>query len=538
MPSLTVWRRAAAVFLMATLPCAYAQQPWSVATVVTRTADAGEKATTTLAVRVPAGVPIRHLVLYVSPNGRAFLDAAQARIALNLIGPWVRASAALNERGIAVAFADAPSDAQSLAIGQRPPADVRRDLRAVVAWLRTAYPGIPLHLGLLGSAAPPALDVAADVDGITRIAVVSGAFLNARTRDWRGLRTPVLLVHAPGATCPATPFHEAQWVAQKNRFTLVKAGYARPSEKLDCDRGSQHLLSGLEDAFADTVRRWFDGETLPEVIGDPHPPIAWREQIVTYSAPGVFGVNQLEMTLLLPRGAGPFPVLVFNHGDADMDSAYVRKRQRVRELGVAVEFLREGIAVAFPARRGMGMSEGNYPGGFARYDGDATYKARVHAQDILPALEYLKSRPELDAQRMIVGGHSAGGFSASYLASTGTPGVIGVINFSGGRTDAVPSERATELNRMMVNAFAELGKTTRVPSLWVFAQNDSRYSATTIRASHAAFVAAGGNARLVLGAPTAGDGHFIYRRPALWRDAVKNFLLDIGVVPQQAAVGP
>ncbi len=538
--SLRHW--AAAACLIAMLPAAHAWQtnpslPWSVTTVVTRTNDSGETVYTTLAVRIPAGVPIRHLVLYPSPNGRRFLNTAGGNIALNLIGPWVRTAQSLNARGIAVAFADAPSDAQGREIGMRPPAEVRRDLRAVVAALRQSHPDVPVHLGLFGSAAAPVLDIASGIAGVARIAVVSGAFLNARVSDWRSLKQPVLLLHAPSASCAATPFIEAQFVALHNGFSLVQAGYEKPAPGLDCDLESQHILSGLETEFADTMLRFFEGTAAPKTIGHPAPPVAWREQCVTYPAPGLFGVNQLELTLLLPHGAGPFPVIVFNHGDMDIDSAYVRKRQRVRELGVAVEFLRQGIAVAVPARRGMGMSEGNYPGGFARYDGDATYKARVHAQDILPALDYLKTRPEIDAQRIILSGHSAGGFSASYLASTKPPGVIGVINFSGGRTDAVLSEGAAELNRMMVSAFAELGKTTRVPSLWVFAQNDSRYSPTTIRASHAAFVAAGANAKLVLGTPTADDGHFIYHHPALWRDALRGFLSEIGVAQQQVAVG-
>lgn len=538
-----VWHWAAAACLMAMLTAAHAQQaapslPWSVTTVLTRTADSGETAHTAVAVRVPAGGTIRHVVLYPSPNGRRFLNTASGSIALNLIGPWVRMAETLNARGIAVAFADAPSDAEGREIRLRPPADVRRDLRAVLASLRKTFPDVPVHLGLFGSAAAPVLDVADRLEGVARIAVVSGAFLNARLSDWRGLNKRVLLLHAPGASCAATPFLEAQVVARNNGFALVEAGYEKPSLDLDCDLGSQHVLSGLDVAFADAVLRFFEGGAMPQSIGHAAPPIAWHEQCVTYPAPGMFGVNQLEMTLLLPHGAGPFPVLVFNHGDMDMDSAFVRQRQRVRELGVAVEFLRQGIAVAVPARRGTGMSEGNYPGGFARFDGDPTYKARVHAQDILPALDYLKTRPEIDTRRIILSGHSAGGFSASYLASTALPGVIGVINFSGGRTDAVLSEGAAELNRMMVSAFAELGKSTRVPALWVFALNDSRYSATTIRASHAAFVAAGGNARLVLGAPAAGDGHFIYRRPALWRDALGNFLSEIGLARQQAAAAP
>lgn len=512
--------------------------PWTIETIVTRTPAEGDAVKTTVAVRVPVNPPVKHVVLYPSPNGRPFLTQASGNTGLNLIGPWVRASDTLNERGIAVVFADVPTDAQGKAIGQRPPAAVRQDLQALVAHLRQTYAGVPVHLGLFGDAAVPALEVAPRIDGVGRIAVVSGAFLNARAGDWRRLKTPVMLIHAPSATCGATPFLEAQFVARNNGFTLVQAGYEKAAPRFDCDRGSQHVMAGLEAVFADAVLRWFDGVEVPATIGHPDPPIAWREQIVTYAAPGFIGVNQLEMTLLLPDGAGPFPVAVFNHGDVDMDHAVIRNRQRMREIIVAREFLQHGIAVAVPARRGVGLSQGSYPTGFARHDGDPTYKARVHARDILPALDHLKARPDIDTQRIILAGHSAGGYSASYIASTNPPGVVGVVNFSGGRTDAVPSEAASALNRMMVSGFAALGKSTRVPSLWIFAQNDTRYSAATIRASHAAYLKAGGVARLSLSPPIAGDGHFVYHRPDLWRDALKEFLDEIGVLQPPALANP
>lgn len=513
-------------------------QPWTVTTLETRKAADGTPVTIAVAVRVPGQQPAKHVVLYPSPNGKPFLKVNNGTMALDLIGPWVRASEALNQRGVVVVFADVPSDALGQEIGRRAPADVRRDLQAVVDYLRKSFAGVPLHLGLFGSTAMPVLDNASRIRGVTRIAIASGAFLNARERNWRGLDTPVMLIHAPSATCAATPFFEAQWVARKNGFTLVEAGYERSSSQFECGRGSQHLLTNLEAEFADTVLRWFDGAPVPGHIGHVNAPVAWREQVVTYPAPGMFGVNQLEMTLLFPEGPGPFPVAIFNHGDVDMDHAVIRNRQRTREIIVAREFLQHGIAVALPARRGVGMSEGNYPTGFARQDGDPTYKARVHAQDILPALDYLKTRAEIDTRRVILTGHSAGGYSVSYIASIQPPGVIGVINFSGGRTDAGQAESAGALNRMMVSGFAELGKATRMPSLWVFAENDSRYSAATIRASHAAYIAAGGVARLSLSPPIAGDGHFIYHRPDLWRGALKDFLAETGVLKSPDGASP
>ena len=117
-----------------------------------------------------------------------------------------------------------------------------------------------------------------------------------------------------------------------------------------------------------------------------------------------------------------------------------------------------------------------------------------------------------------------------YIASQNPPGVIGAVNFSGGRTD-LSGGMLGYLNRTMVNGFEEAGKTAHMPVLMIFAENDSRYSPNTIRSSYQAFVDAGGKATLSLSPPINVDGHFVYHLPAYWRDALRTYLEQIGIVP-------
>ena len=70
-----------------------------------------------------------------------------------------------------------------------------------------------------------------------------------------------------------------------------------------------------------------------------------------------------------------------------------------------------------PARRGIALSGGTCRRNFSAADGDPAYKARVHAHDVLSAVDLLRSRPDLDGQRTVLAG------------------VMGVVDFSGGRTD-------------------------------------------------------------------------------------------------------
>lgn len=74
---------------------------------------------------------------------------------------------------------------------------------------------------------------------------------------------------------------------------------------------------------------------------------------------------KLEVVLFTPEGAGPFPLLVFNHGSTGSG----RKQSRIEETfwtKAVTEFFNErGWIVAFPQRRGRGGSGGLYDEGFS-----------------------------------------------------------------------------------------------------------------------------------------------------------------------------
>jgi len=511
-------------------------QGWMVQTLLTRVLSDGQPARVAIAVpQLPMAAmpPVQHVLVYPQPGSTPQLKVAGGSVNLALGGPWVRGIAHLQAQGVSVMYVDPPSDAGTRNLGSRPSREVAQDLAFAAKQAQQLFPRAQIHLAGYSSVAP-LLDIAGNMEAFGKIVLAASALTNNRDSDWSHLRKPVLMLHAPSAQCDAAPFLEAQALARRNRFTLVQVGYERQEDKEDCGRTSQHVLQGQEAAVAKTVADWFDGKETPSVIGYASPQIAWREEIIAYQGPATFGSNQLEATLLLPEagrfGSGPYPVLVFNHGDVNLDSAAVRNKSRIRDMVVAREFLHLGVAVVMPVRRGAGMSEGNYPRGFSQRDADASYKARIHSEDIFPALAWLKTRPELDASRVILSGQSAGGYSTMYIASQNPAGLIGAIDFSGGRNDIVGGGNAGYLNQMMVNGFAEFGRTTRIPTLWVFAENDSRYAANTIRASHEAFQAAGGKARLLLSPPIEGDGHHIHHKPVFWRAAVKEYLGEIGVV--------
>jgi dienelactone hydrolase len=434
----------------------------------------------------------------------------------------------LRDKGAIVAFLDAPSDVDKRGVANRSTSDLTSDLQAAVQHLKKQFPGLPVHLTAFGAGVVSLLESAENISDISHVAVASGDFRNFRTTRWASYKHPVLIIHAPSAQCDYAPYLEAELFAKNNRFNLLNVGYAQQETKYNCTSASQHVFHKTETAFATAVVDWFDGKAPPAVIGHPETKTAWREQILSYQAPAVIGTNNLEMTLLQPDGEGPHPLAIFNHGDIEQESSYIKYKSRYVDKTLAREFLQLGWAVAFPSRAGVGLSEGHY--NFKRFlqnDADATYKARINAEDILPAIDYLRTIKYLNPQQYVVLGQSAGGYATQHLASINLPGNVGAINFSGGRTDMSASKAAGYLNSTMVRGFAEYGKTTKIPVLMVFAENDSRYTANTIKASHQAFIEAGGKATLLLSPPIDVDGHFIHTKPDFWRAGLKDYLAQI-----------
>lgn len=500
---------------------------WSMQTLSYRASD-GRAVSLTLA--LSAGVPAPASVVLVAGS------ADQPNIVagkLNSFSPWVRAAGLLAQRGIEVVYMDAASDANGRSTIQRSQ-ELARDLHQAAGYLHERFAGVPLAYGSYGNAGQPLLDFLKSESGTPQAIVVSGDFQKARTTNWSALSGRVTLVAVPSAKCPAMPFYEQQWVASQQHLRLIQANYPEPEKTIGCGKGRQASLTGLEVPFADLVADLLAGRPVADFIGSPTAQVAWREQVMRYAIPGED--IHLEMTLLLPDGAGPFPVMIFSHGDVEMDSSSIRYKQRLRDMTVAAEFLRNGVAVAFPARRGVGMSEGLYQQSWSQADGDALYAARRHAADVLPAIEMLRTLPQLDGSRMIIAGQSAGGYTTMYLASLNLPGVIGAINFSGGRTDR-GGFGSSALIPTMIRGFEESGKTTRTPMLWIFAEQDSRYPVTTIQACHEAFTAAGGRATLVIVPYNGHDGHFIYHYPATWRASLDTYLGQIGLPAPTATPG-
>ena len=238
---------------------------------------------------------------------------------------------------------------------------------------------------------------------------------------------------------------------------------------------------------------------------------------------------RLEAMEVRPRGPGPFPLAIIVHGKASGEQG--RRNQNVMAMSAqAASFARRGFVAVAAMRRGYGASQGNY----SESDGscEATrypQASRTGAKDLAAIVAAAASRPGVDRTRIVVAGESVGGITALALGTMPPPGVLGVINFAGGRGHD-PKTGAVCERQKLIETIRAFGAAARVPSLWVYAENDRIFAPEIARAMHQAYAAAGGRGEFVLLGPTARNGHAVFQRAeAAWRGPVDGFLRQLGL---------
>lgn len=175
------------------------------------------------------------------------------------------------------------------------------------------------------------------------------------------------------------------------------------------EQGGMQIPITLERSIAE-----FAGPNRPQ---EPQPPYPYSEIEVVYPNPEAD--IELAGTLTLPQGTGPFPVVLLISGSGPQDrneELYGHKPFLV----LADHLTRRGIAVLRVDDRGVAQSTGDF---------DAATTVDF-TSDALAGVEYLKSRPEIDKERIGLIGHSEGGLIAP-LAATASSDVAFIVLMAG-----------------------------------------------------------------------------------------------------------
>ena len=244
------------------------------------------------------------------------------------------------------------------------------------------------------------------------------------------------------------------------------------------------------------------------------------------------GEAQLRGLFWRPRGRGPFPAILLNHGSG-------RTREELERLGpyerqaetLGPVFARHGYAFLYLFRRGVGLSAGQGDSSidimnaeFAAHGQDARNAIQLkllenrEISDSLAGLAFLRALPEVDARRIAVVGDSFGG-SLTVLEAERDSAVRAAVVFS---CAGYSWDKSPQLRARLLAAIDRM----ETPIFFVHAAND--YSLASGKELDAELNRLRKSHRLKIYPPvgqSAEDGHaFLYRRVSMWEPDVFAFL--------------
>ncbi|WP_158670809.1 alpha/beta hydrolase family protein [Bradyrhizobium guangdongense] len=241
--------------------------------------------------------------------------------------------------------------------------------------------------------------------------------------------------------------------------------------------------------------------------------------------------------LVRPVGDGPFPLVIMNHG-VSLNPTGRSFFPLVEFRDAAKWFARRGYLVVAPVGTGYGASAIDIPehglyGPFFSKVGKCTNPnfrsaGLAVAQVDLWTIDYLAAEKLIVPKDVVVVGQSAGGWASIALSSVTPPQVKAIITFAagrGGHVDGKPNNNCAP--DKLVEATGEFGRTSRVPMLWIYTENDTFFGPALSKRMHEAFTAAGGRAEYHLLPPFGNDGHYLIGSPdaiPIWSPIVTKFL--------------
>ena len=177
----------------------------------------------------------------------------------------------------------------------------------------------------------------------------------------------------------------------------------------------------------------------------------------------------------------PYPILIWNHGSQDGGTIF----QFGPDRALFSFFLKQGFAVFYPLRKGFGRKE--YPAPVYKADETEPIQCGNYASaeagvksaisDVKGFRTVLADRKDLDMTHVILMGQSRGGFLSLALAADGFPGLVAVINFSGGWF----SENC--YGGYNSSKFSEFGKKIKVPVTSLYGDSDRYYGVSHIKSN-------------------------------------------------------
>ena len=261
------------------------------------------------------------------------------------------------------------------------------------------------------------------------------------------LLTPLLLFGCGGETAPeVAPAVAAMHRAEEDARSAEAAANAAPPPNARGYRGGDGIFpDGTSLAAARANFRTMLRED-PEDTDPVPPPPEGRGQLVSYPGP----LGEMAAYLVVPEGEGPRPAIVWVLGGfSNSIGPFLFEEAAADNDQTAAALPAAGVVTMYPSRRG---SHGN-PGERELLFGEV--------DDVLAAARWLAGRPEVDPDRVYIGGHSTGGTVALLAAQSGGT-FRGVVSL-GPTYELFPPDQTEEIFGIAVPKEAVL----RAPGFWM-----------------------------------------------------------------------
>jgi dienelactone hydrolase len=240
------------------------------------------------------------------------------------------------------------------------------------------------------------------------------------------------------------------------------------------------------------------------------------------------GPLRIQAYLYRPPGNGPFPLVIYNHGSREN-----RERESRPFSYVGRILLQNGYAVLVPERRGYGRSDGlTYTEEMRQSIGrhgaaieSPGFVGRLQAEsdDVLSALDYIRTLPFVDRSRLGIMGWSFGGIVTMFAVSR-SGAFRAAVDQAGG---ALTWDGSAALRDALLAAAHQV----RSPVLLMVAQNDRTTASITTLAT--ALQAQNPATELIIypaftpnrNPRNSAPGHLIFSEQgsAIWENDVRGF---------------
>lgn len=141
----------------------------------------------------------------------------------------------------------------------------------------------------------------------------------------------------------------------------------------------------------------------------------------------------LDGMVVRPDRPGRFPLALLTHGEP-YDFSETTAWMPTILLLPAVAFAQRGYTAVMFLRRGFGSSQGPYAEGHGPCGARNYLRAtQASGEDVLGVLSALRSEEWIDPQRVLLVGQSSGAVAVTAAAAQNALGIVGILNFAGGR---------------------------------------------------------------------------------------------------------